>query len=207
MDEAHSIGALGPNGGGVVDFFSDQGITSDDVELLMGTYTKSFGSVGGYIAGSKKALLPIRLMSEGAVWTSSFSPPCCVMAIAALRAIREECTTEFGRKHGRIARLRRNSRYFRGKLVETGMVVMGDDESPVIPTMLYSASRLAHVSRLCLEHGIAVVVVGFPATPLLMGRIRFCLSATLTIAQLDEVLEAINLISDKCALRFNRYWI
>ena len=202
IDEAHSIGALGPNGGGIVDFYADKGYSYDDVDVLMGTYTKSFGSVGGYIAGPAEAIRSIRLAGDGSLEASSFSPPCAKMALEALRCIRKEVSTKEGRQYGRIERLRKNSSYFRRKLIEMGLLVTGDDQSPVLPVMIFTPGRCCLACRIGLQRNVAMVIVGYPATPLLKCRIRFCVSAMLTKAQLDHALETMDYIAEKSCCRF-----
>lgn len=71
LDEAHSIGAIGPHGRGVCDYF---GCDAKDIDLLMGTFTKSFGAAGGYIAGKKELIDHIRLHSCGAAYANAMSP-------------------------------------------------------------------------------------------------------------------------------------
>ena len=72
LDEAHSVGAMGPNGRGVVDYY---GLNPKDVDIMMGTFTKSFGSAGGYIAGSKYLIHYLRKNSQAFVYPTSISPP------------------------------------------------------------------------------------------------------------------------------------
>lgn len=97
-------------------------------------------------------------------------------------------------KKKKIFALRENSNFFRQALADRGFQVFGDDDSPIIPVMLYHPSKLGAFSRECLKRNLAVVVVGFPATPLLMGRTRFCISAAhsredleLAIKKIEEV--------------------
>merc|ERR1719152_574610 len=78
VDEAHSIGALGATGRGVCEHC---GVNPDDVEVLMGTFTKSFGSVGGYIAGSKELVDYLRSTSPGEAYASSMAPVCAQQAL------------------------------------------------------------------------------------------------------------------------------
>ncbi len=72
LDEAHSVGAMGPNGRGVVDYY---GLNPADIDILMGTFTKSFGSAGGYIAGSNKLIQHLRMHSQASCYAVSVSPP------------------------------------------------------------------------------------------------------------------------------------
>lgn len=84
MDEAHSIGALGPNGRGVCDYF---GIDPKNIDILMGTFTKSFGAAGGYIAGSKETISLLRLRSHAMCYAEAISPPVLTQIIASMGSI------------------------------------------------------------------------------------------------------------------------
>jgi serine palmitoyltransferase len=197
VDEAHSIGALGPRARGVCDYW---GVNPADVDILMGTFTKSFGSVGGYIAGDKHLIKYLRQTSFSTSYSESMSLPCVQMILAALDVITGADGTNSGQQ--RITALRENSNFFRNKLKEMGFRVIGDEDSPVIPVMLFHPAKIAAFSRLCLEENIAVVVVGFPATPLLQSRARFCISAAHTKEQLEKACESISYIGDRLMLKY-----
>jgi len=193
VDEAHSIGALGHTGRGIVEYW---GCSPDDVDILMGTFTKSFGSVGGYIAGSKELIRYLRRTSLGTHYAHAMAPACAEQALKALRSMQ----TQDGRD--RIHALRTNSNYFRKRLADDGFQVYGDPDSPVVPLMLYHPTKMPAFSRLCLEKGIGVVVVGFPATPLIESRVRFCLSAGHDLDDLKAACDIISEIGDKCLLKY-----
>ncbi|KAM3188145.1 hypothetical protein ACTXT7_000914 [Hymenolepis weldensis] len=95
----------------------------------------------------------------------------------------------------RLKQLAWNTRYFRAHLHQMGLIVFGNRDSPVIPLILYMPGKLIAFSRLCLERGLGVVVVGFPATALLASRCRFCISAGHTKEMLDK--KEINNASDQ----------
>ena len=78
LDEAHSVGAMGPRGRGVVDYF---GCDPRDVDVMMGTFTKSFGAAGGYIAGSRDLIDYLRINSEAATYCSTVSPPVALQVL------------------------------------------------------------------------------------------------------------------------------
>jgi len=187
VDEAHSIGALGETGRGVCE---QTRVDPNDVDILMGTFTKAFGSVGGYIATHKELIDHLRHESYGSVYATTMSPPCAQQALAALKVIMGEDGTDEGKR--RIQQLKKNSNYFRTSLAKLGFHVVGDHDSPVVIMMMYHPAKLAALSRGCLEAGIAIVVVGFPVTPLLLARVRFCLSASHTREQLEYVVRKVD---------------
>jgi len=81
---------------------------------------------------------------------------------------------------------------------------LGDWDSPVIPIMMYCPTKMPAFSRECLEEGLAVVVVGFPATPLFLSRARVCISAAHTREDLEYAIKKIDAISDKLRMKWGR---
>ncbi|KAL5279621.1 SPTLC2 family protein [Megaselia abdita] len=199
LDEAHSVGAMGPNGRGVVDYF---GLDPKDVDILMGTFTKSFGSAGGYIAGSKKLIDNIRANSHAHCYASTMAPPVAQQILTSMKIIMGLDGTDEGKN--RIDALARNTRYFRRRLAQIGVIIYGHEDSPVVPLLVYLFSKIGAVVRILTKRKIAVVGVGFPATPIMEGRIRFCLSASHTKEQLDYALQVIDEISDQLGLKYSR---
>lgn len=85
-----------------------------------------------------------------------------------------------------------------------GCHVLGDWDSPVIPLMIYQPAKVSAFSRLCLERGLAVVVVGYPATPLMLSRARFCISAGHSREQLSSALDVISEVCDLVGLKYGK---
>jgi serine palmitoyltransferase len=138
LDEAHSIGALGPTGRGVVEYWNCNPL---DVDVLMGTFTKSFGSAGGYIAGTHQLIHHIREHSHSTAYASAMSPPIAQQIITSLSIIMN--LENPGEGERRIKQLASNSHYFRKKLMEMGFIVYGNNDSPVVPLMLYMPAKIA----------------------------------------------------------------
>lgn len=199
LDEAHSIGAVGPSGRGVTELFS---VNPADVDVMMGTFTKSFGAAGGYIAGKKDLVDYLRSHSHSAVYASAMSPPVTEQVIRAMKCIMGKDGSTEGIR--RICQLAENTRYFRARLKEMGFIIYGNDDSPVVPILLYMPGKVVAFAREMLERKIGVVVVGFPATPITEARARFCLSAAHTRAMLNQVLHHLNEVGDHLCLKFSR---
>ncbi|XP_020775048.1 serine palmitoyltransferase 2-like [Boleophthalmus pectinirostris] len=199
LDEAHSIGALGPRGRGVVDYF---GLDPADVDVLMGTFTKSFGAAGGYIAGKKEMIDYLRSHSHSAVYAASMSPPVVEQIITSMKCIMGEDGSTIG--CDRIRQLAENTAYFRKRLHEMGFIIYGNNDSPVVPLMLYMVAKIGAFGREMLRRNIGVVGVGFPATPIIESRARFCISALHTREMLDRALSAINEVGDLLHLKYSR---
>jgi len=197
VDEAHSIGALGPRGRGVCDYF---GIDTSEVDILMGTLTKSFGANGGYIAGDKAIIDKLRVTNAGTIFGEAPTPAVLAQINCALRIISGELMP--GQGEERLQRLAFNSRYLRLGLKRLGFIVYGHDDSPIIPLLLYSPAKMPAFSHEMLKRKISVVVVGYPATPLISSRARFCVSAAHNKDDLDRFLAACDEIGNVLQLKF-----
>ncbi|KAJ3381723.1 serine palmitoyltransferase component [Entophlyctis sp. JEL0112] len=179
LDEAHSVGAMGPNGHGICDYY---GIDPSKVDILMGTFTKSFVRCW-WVPG----------FNEGAI-----APPILQQIITSTRIIVGELNGNNGRH--RIQQLARNSKFFSSELKRMGFIVYGTD-SPVVLLLLCHPAKIPAFSREMLKRGIAVVVVGYPATPIITSRVRFCVSAAHTMEDMQWALEQISEVGDKLLLK------
>jgi len=199
VDEAHSIGALGKTGRGVCEHSE---VDTSEIDLLMGTFTKSFAGVGGYITGTKDVIDHIRKHSFGSHYSTTMAPGCCQQILTAMNIISGEDGTNEGTN--KIKQLHDNANFFRKELIKRGFLVLGEGDSPIIPLMLYYPAKIAAFSREAFERGLAVVVVGYPATPLLLSRTRFCISAGHTKEDLEWALREIDEIGDKLKLKYEK---
>ncbi|XP_038074862.1 serine palmitoyltransferase 2-like [Patiria miniata] len=191
LDEAHSIGAMGHSGRGIVEYF---GVNIDDIDVMMGTFSKSFGACGGYLAGSKDLIARIRSKSHSAAYGAPMAPPVVQQVLASMRTIMGEDGTSIG--VNRISRLAWNTQYFRYRLREMGFIFYGNQDSPVVPLLIYVPAKVPAFSRMCRKRGLGIVVCVFPATPLVESRARICLSANHTKEMLDKALEIISEVGD-----------
>eukprot|EP01024_Parvocaulis_polyphysoides_P001295 TRINITY_DN10352_c0_g1_i2.p1 TRINITY_DN10352_c0_g1~~TRINITY_DN10352_c0_g1_i2.p1 ORF type:complete len:548 (-),score=34.63 TRINITY_DN10352_c0_g1_i2:445-2088(-) len=199
LDEAHSIGALGVTGRGACEHC---GVDPSEVDILMGTFTKSFGSCGGYIAANKQVVQYLKNYSPAHMYATSMAPPAAQQILSALKLIMGFDGTNRGVQ--KIQQLHENANYLRLQLQAKGYDTLGDYGSPVIPLMLYLPAKIAAFSRMCLERNVAMVVVGFPATALLEGRARICVSASHTKQDLDAALAVIDEVGSMCNLTYRK---
>ncbi|XP_057982596.1 long chain base biosynthesis protein 2a-like isoform X1 [Malania oleifera] len=197
LDEAHSIGAVGKTGRGVCELLS---VDPADVDIMMGTFTKSFGSCGGYIAGSKELIQYLKYTSPAHLYATSISPPAAQQIISAIKVILGQDGSSRGAQ--KLAQIRENSNFFRSELQKMGFEVLGDNDSPVMPIMLYNPAKIPAFSRECLKKNVGVVIVGFPATPLLLARARICISASHTKEDLIKALEVISEVGDLVGIKY-----
>ncbi|RKP12667.1 serine palmitoyltransferase 2 [Piptocephalis cylindrospora] len=196
LDEAHSVGAMGPSGRGMCDYF---GIPPSKIDILMGTFTKSFGAAGGYIAGSRALIQHLRIHSHSSIYAEPVSIPVLQQSLTSLRTIAGLEGGNEGKE--RLDRLAENTQYFRKRLTDLGFILYGQKDSPIIPLLLFQYGKLASFSRECLALGIAVVVVSYPATPIITARARFCVSASHTREDLDKALDIISEAGDRQRLK------
>lgn len=168
LDEAHSVGALGARGRGATDLC---GVEARHVDVLMGTFTKSFGAAGGYVCGSRALVAALRAAGHAHAYAHGMAPAVAAQVLAVLRAL------DSGVGRARVRALRRNTRRFRERLRALGAVTFGHPESPVVPMLVYSFSKMSATVERLATRGVATVGVGFPATPLNKARIR-CVSTT-----------------------------
>jgi serine palmitoyltransferase len=199
VDEAHSVGALGATGRGISEY---KAVDPRDIDIMMGTFTKSFGAVGGYIASSHEVINYLRTACMGIMYSQGITPPAAQQVISCMKIIMGEDGTDLGKR--KLYALRTNANYFRKRMKEMGCHVLGDEDSPIVPVMIYNASKNPCFSRECFLRGVAVVVVGFPATPLLLSRTRFCISAAHTREDLDQALDTISDIAAEVGIKYNK---
>jgi len=194
VDEAHSFGAIGKSGRGVCEHFN---ISPGDVDVLMGTFSKSLACAGGYVAADRATILSLRLNAPGSFYARPLSPPCVQQIRTALR----ELQTPDGL--ARLASLKRNANLFRNELQKEGFRVLGATDSPIVPLLIHHPNKLVKFSRRCLDQEISVVSVGYPAVPFLMERARFTLSSNLTEVMLMDSARKICKIARKAGLPRN----
>jgi serine palmitoyltransferase len=199
IDEAHSAGVIGKRGRGATDYY---GIDPTDIDILMGSFTKTFGSLGGFIAGSKRLITFLRTSSQAHCYATSMTPAAAQHALTSMKIIMGLDGTNEGKN--RINQLARNTRYFRQRLAQIGVIVYGHEASPVVPVLVFFLSKMEVAVREFIKKKIAVIGVGFPATPLMKARIRFCLSAAHNKEQLDVVLDAFEEISEMIGLKYSK---
>jgi 8-amino-7-oxononanoate synthase len=182
VDDAHSIGVLGKNGAGTADHF---GLT-DKVDLIMGTFSKSFASLGGFVGGDFDTINYLKHNSRSLIFSASMTPASTATVLASLEVMKSEPE--------RIERLWENSRYSLKAFQDLGFNT-GLAESPIIPLRVGDMDKTLILTKLLLEDGIFVNPVVAPAVPKNDTLIRFSLIATHTHSQIDRAVESIHKFS------------
>ena len=175
VDDAHGIGVLGKNGAGTADHF---GVTGD-VHVIMGTFSKSLATVGGFIASDRVTTEYVKHTARSMMFSAAISPPNAAAALAAVRVMKRE--------PDRLASLWDNTRRFRNGLKELGFHT-GLSETPILPVRIGDTVRTFQATILLQEEGVFVNPVIAPAVPEGDALIRCSLMATHTFAQIDLVL-------------------
>jgi len=187
VDDAHGIGVLGQTGRGTAEHFG----LEDEVDLIMGTYSKSLASIGGFIAGSTDVIHYIKHTARPLIFSAS-PPPASVAAVsAALDIIEDE-------PQRREALWRNTNKMFKG-FTELGFEV-GPSQTPIIPIVVGESKDAFVMAMMLQEEGIFTNVAVSPAVPNGRSLIRTSYMATHTEEQLDRVLEAFEKVGKRIGI-------
>ena len=184
VDDAHGLGVLGNNGRGTADHF---GLTNK-VDLVMGTFSKSLASLGGFIASDKNTIEFLKLNARSLMFSASATPASTASALAALEIIKNEPE--------RIARLKYLTNYAIENIKAKGFGV-GPTETPIIPIFIRDDTKTFIFTNLLLKEGIFVNPVISPAVRSEASLIRFSLMATHTEKQIDYAVNKMYEIAQK----------
>jgi 8-amino-7-oxononanoate synthase len=176
LDDAHSIGVLGPHGDGTANHFGLNG----DVEMVMGTFSKSLASIGGFVAASEDVIHYLKHHSRALIFSASPPPASVAAVIAALKIILREPE--------RRKLLWRNGDYLREGLKSIGYDTLVS-ETPIIPVLIGDEIKAFEVCHWLQDEGIFVNPVVPPAVQPGQSLIRFSVMSTHTVEQLDFALE------------------
>lgn len=181
VDEAHGLGVFGKEGRGVCDHF---GVT-DDVDLIMGTFSKSLASIGGFIAGDADTINYLRHTCRTYIFSASNTPSATAAAMEALHIIRTEPE--------RIKKLWDVTKYALKRFSEEGFEI-GDTESPIIPLYVRDVEKTFLVTALAFNAGVFINPVIPPACAPQDTLVRFALMATHTKEQVERGVQILKKI-------------
>lgn len=184
IDDAHGLGVLGNTGRGTADYFS----LTDEVDIIMGTFSKSLASLGGYMAAKKEIVDFVRHTSRPFIFCASIPPANCATALAALKKLREH--PELPR------RLSELSDYMRQGLKKRNIPVR-QSKTPIIPIYTYDVTRTLVVAKKLYDNGVYVNPVLPPATAPGECLLRTSLMASHTFELLDEAMDIIKKVLDE----------
>jgi len=181
VDDAHGLGVIGKGGRGTASYFG----LEKEVDITMGTFSKSLASLGGYMVASAKVCEYVRHNSRPFIFSASLTPSSCATARAALKVIREH--PEIVERLGDLAE------YYRDGLAARGVPTVKAENKriPIIPIYTYDAERTLLISKKLFEEGVYVNPVLPPATAPTECLLRTSLMATHTESVLDEAMDII----------------
>jgi len=177
VDDAHAVGVLGEGGRGTAEHFS----LEDQVDLIMGTYSKSLAAIGGFVAGDEEVIDFIKHVGRSMMFSASLPPSLVATVSTALDIIEEVPELR--------ARLWRNTRKMLKGYKALGFDT-GDSETPIIPIIIKDSMKVYEMCRLLFEYGVFVNAVVSPAVPPGRELLRTSYMATHTEEQLDKILSA-----------------
>ena len=179
VDDAHGFGPLGATGGGIVEHF---GLGLDDVQVLVGTLGKAFGTAGAFVAGSGDLIEALVQFARPYIYTTSQPPALACATLQSLELLRSE--------HWRREHLNALIKRFREGAQAIGLELM-DSATPIQPILIGDSGRAMQLSQMLRERGLLVTAIRPPTVPAGSARLRVTLSAAHSLEQLELLLEAL----------------
>jgi 8-amino-7-oxononanoate synthase len=179
VDEAHGLGVLGATGRGLAEH---HGIDPRDVDIWMGTLSKTFAAAGGFVAGSHSLIDLLKFTCSAFVYSVGLAPPVAAAALAALRILEREPE--------RVARLARNGRLFVETARAHGLDAGTSAGFAVVPILVGDSPRAVKLCERLLARGINVLPIIYPAVPMQSARLRFFIGAEHEEAHIRSAVEA-----------------
>jgi len=176
VDEAHATLVFGQRGGGVAEHFG----LENEVDISIGTFSKSFGAIGGFASGSEKLMTYLRMFSRSYVFSCAMAPHTAAGILKLIEVFKKDPSER--------EKLWENIRYMHRKLKENGLDI-GSTKSQVVPVMVGSDFRLREISKRVQARGLYTGVVTYPAVSKNKTRLRLSVSSKHTREQMDQCVE------------------
>ena len=184
VDDAHGEGVLGKNGRGIVSHFN----LHEKVDIEIGTMSKAFGAVGGYVAGNKNVITWLKQRGRPFLFSSALTVPDTAASIEAVKIL--EKSDEL------VKKLWENAEYFKVKMNALKFDT-GKTQTPIVPVMLGDAKLAQEFSKLLLDSGVFAMAIKYPTVPKGLARIRIMNTAIHTKKDLDEALSVFEKVGHK----------
>lgn len=181
VDEAHSFGVMGPRGLGIRDHF---GASGQDVDIWMGTLSKTLASCGGFIAGEKALIEHLKFAAPGFLYSVGMAPPVAASALAALECLLAEPE--------RATMLQARGKYFLDLARDAGIDTGSSQGIAVVPAITGSSIRAGRIAQRLYEHGVSVHPIVYPAVQENAARLRFFVSAAHSEEQIRFAVDALS---------------
>jgi 8-amino-7-oxononanoate synthase len=179
VDDAHGLGVLGDNGGGILE---QSGLKQDDVQVLVGTLGKAFGTFGAFVAGSEELIETLIQKARPYIYTTALPPAIAEATRASLKIIQTESW--------RREKLSKLTEYFRAGAGQLNLPLMAST-SPIQPLLLGQTEKAVAVSDFLLKKGFLVSAIRPPTVPANAARLRVTFSAQHEEQQIDQLLDAL----------------
>ena len=179
VDDAHGLGVLGAHGRGTAEHFG----LEDDVDIYMGTFSKSLASLGGYMAAKSEVCEYVRHVSRPFIFCASITPANVACARKALEILKREPE--------RVTALKNISNYMRDGLRANDIDIIAIDQTPIIPIYVYEDEKAFAACKMLFDRGVYVNPVVSPATPVGQALLRTSYTATHTTSQMDFAIDKI----------------
>ena len=179
VDEAHSLGVLGKTGRGVQEHFN---LDPSDIDIKMGTLSKSLAGCGGFVAAKQEVVTYLRHHARGYIFSGALPSGQASAAIAALDVMEREPEL--------VAKLQSNQKYYRSRLKALGFDT-AQSVTPIVPVMTRTTDIALEMTRLCRAARLFVIPVFYPAVPMDAPRLRTCVSANHSTADIDFALDVL----------------
>lgn len=180
VDEAHSLGILGKNGGGICEHYD---IDPRRIDIIMGTLSKTFASCGGFIAGERALVQLMRYSAPGFIFSVGLSPADTGAALAALLVLQRE--------GHRVDELRQRASFFRDCARQYDLHMGSDDLTPIVPLIVGDPHRCMRLSQRLFELGIHVQPIVYPAVKADSARLRFFITVNHTEEQIRDTMATV----------------
>ena len=177
VDDAHGEGVLGKNGRGITDHFNLHG----KVDIEVGTLSKAFGVVGGFVAGKKPIIDWLRQRGKPFLFSSAMTFPDTAANLAAVKILMQDSNL--------VEKLWNNTNYFKAGIKKLGFDI-GNSQTPITPVMLGDAKLAKKFSKELFERGVFAMAIGYPTVPQGKARIRVMISAIHSKIDLNKALSA-----------------
>lgn len=183
VDDAHGFGCLGESGGGCAEHFS---MPTDDLQVLVGTLGKGFGTAGAFVAGSEVLIETLVQHARTYIYTTSMPPAVAAATLTSLRLLQEETW--------RRDKLTQLIKQFRDGCQELGLTLM-DSPTPIQPIMIGESDKAMQISKALEDDGIFISAIRPPTVPQGSARLRVTLSASHTEQQVERLLQSLEKVS------------
>jgi 8-amino-7-oxononanoate synthase len=188
VDDAHGVGVLGPQGGGLVE---QLGMNLKQVPVLVGTLGKSFGTFGAFVAGSEALIETLIQFSRSYIYTTALPPAVAAATLASLKIVRQESW-----RRDKLVQL--VTRFRRG--AEQIGLQLGGSNTPIQPVLINNDAKVMQVGQSLRDAGFLVGAIRPPTVPVGTGRLRITFSADHSEEQVDQLVAALDSLNLRAAI-------